>query len=65
MNRNNAKKIAQTITNEQLKDMFDNAKIGVKDWTKVSCVNKGMTKGVSWNILAKNFDISYSYHIVQ
>jgi hypothetical protein len=64
MNRNDAKKIAQTITNEQLKDMFDNAKIGVKDWTKVSSVNKCLTKGTSWNILAKDFDTSHSYHIL-
>ena len=53
MNRPDAKKIAQYITNEQLQKMFDNAKVGIKDWTKVSIVNKGLTKGVAWNILAK------------
>lgn len=64
MNKNNAKKIAQIITSEQLQEMFNAAKIGVKDWTKVSAVNKGMTKGVSWNILAKDFDISINHHIM-
>ena len=64
MNRQDARKIAETITNEQLQQMFDNAKTGIKDWTKVSDVNKGMTKGVGWNILARNFDINGDHHIL-
>jgi len=64
MNRNDAHKIAQMITNEQLQQMFDNAQKGIKDWTKVSNVNKGFTKGVAWNILAKDFDIKHNYHIL-
>jgi hypothetical protein len=62
MNRNDAKKIAQTITNEQLLEMFVQAEKNIKDWTKVSTVNKGMTKGTAWNILAKNFDVTHKYH---
>ena len=64
MNKRYAKKIAQYVTNEQLQEMFNAAKVGVKDWTKVSSVNKGMTKGTSWNILAKDFDMKYTYHII-
>ncbi len=64
MNRTDAKKIAQIITNEQLEEMFNAAKIGIKDWTKVSAVNKGMTKGSAWNILAKNFDVNSNPHIM-
>ena len=64
MNRNVARKIAETITNEQLLQMFATAKANITDWTKVSKVNKGMTKGVSWNILAKNFDITVKHHIL-
>jgi hypothetical protein len=64
MNRNDAKKIAQTITNEQILEMFNNAKLNVKDWTKVSICNKGMSKGVAWNILAKDFDVNHNYHIL-
>ena len=64
MNKTDVKKIAQIITSEQLQEMFNAAKIGVKDWTKVSNVNKGMTKGVSWNILAKDFDVSKTHHIM-
>jgi hypothetical protein len=64
MNRYQAKQIAQTITNEQLKEMFDNAKTGIKDWTKVSSVNKGFTKGIAWNILTKVFNESYTIHIL-
>jgi len=51
MNKSRAKKIAEKITYEQLKAMFDNAQIGISDWTKTSTVNKGMTKGAVWNIL--------------
>ena len=58
MNRKDARKIAKTITNEQIQQMFDTAKQKITDWTQVSSVNKNMTKGVGWNILAKNFDAS-------
>lgn len=64
MNKNTAKSIAETITNEQLSQMFAAAKEGIKDWSKVSVVNKGMTKGVAWNILAKDFDLTKNYHIL-
>ena len=64
MNKNDARKIAETITNEQLKNMFDNAKANITDWTKVSNVNKGMSKGVSWNILAKDFNVNSIHHIL-
>jgi len=64
MNKKDSKIIAETITNEELLDMFNNAKENITDWTKVSSVNKGMTKGVSWNILAKDFDMNHKYHIL-
>lgn len=51
MNKTDAKLIAETITFDQLSKMFDSAKAGVKDWEAVSAVNKGMTKGMAWNIL--------------
>lgn len=62
MNRNQARKIAETITNEQLQEMFNNAMNSNVDWKKVSIVNKGMTKGTAWNMLAKDFDINHKYH---
>lgn len=64
MNKVAARKIAETITNLQLKEMFENAKANIKDWTKISDVNKGMTKGTSWNILAKVFDVNKTHHIL-
>jgi len=62
MNRNDAKEIAEVITNKQLQEMLSKAKTEIKDWTKVSTCNKGFTKGVAWNILGENFDINYPYH---
>lgn len=64
MNKYLAKKIAENITNEQLKDMFETAKNNITDWTRVSSVNKNMTKGTAWNILAKDFDTSVDHHIL-
>lgn len=62
MNRTDAKKISEKITNDQLQEMLNNAKISINDWTKVSICNKGMTKGTAWNILAKNFDVNLNHH---
>lgn len=33
MRRSDAKKIAETITNEQLNEMLNNAKENIKDWS--------------------------------
>lgn len=63
MRRNVAREIAKTITNQQLLDMMNTAKENITDWTKVSSVNKSFTKGVAWNILCKDFDLNYDYHI--
>jgi len=62
MNISEAKRLALLLSNEELLSMFDNAKSKITDWTKVSRVNKGMTKGTAWNILAKDFDIEKKYH---
>jgi len=64
MNRPDAKRIAEKITSEQLKNMLDRAQKETKDWTKTSLVNKGMTKGSAWNILGKDFDVNHKYHIL-
>ena len=64
MNKREAKIIAETITNEQIKEMFNKAKEGIKDWTKLSAINKGMTKGTGWNILAKDFDVDVTHNIL-
>lgn len=64
MERYKARVIAETITNEQLKEMLDRSKENITDWTKVSKVNKGLSKGSAWNILGKDFDVNNNYHIL-
>lgn len=64
MNKKDSRLIAENITNQQILDMFNNAKANIIDWTKVSNVNKGITKGTAWNILASDFDINTKYHIL-
>lgn len=64
MERHQALKIAETISNQDLATMFENAKNSITDWTKVSAVNKTMTIGVTWNLLANDFDVSKNYQIL-
>ncbi|WP_434706870.1 hypothetical protein M1D68_16180 [Pseudomonas sp. R4-84] len=52
MNKADAKRIAETITIDQLETMFERAKTGITNWEQVSAVNPGMTKGTAWNILS-------------
>jgi hypothetical protein len=64
MNKRTAYEIAKTITNEQIAEMFAAAKNDITEWSKTSKVNNGMTKGASWNVLVKDFDVNYKYHIL-
>lgn len=50
MNKADAKRIAEDITNDQLAAMFERAKAEVKDWTKASPVNPSLSLGAAWNI---------------
>lgn len=59
--RKQCREIAETITNEELQQMFESAKNNITNWSRPSDVNKGMTKGSSWNILAKDFNINCKY----
>ena len=64
MNKVNARKIAEVVTNEQLCKMIDLARDGVTKWDAVSVVNKGITKGVAWNILCSSFDTTVEHHFM-
>ena len=64
MNRADARKIAEVITNQQLQDMFNTAKNSISEWNVRSNVNKGMSKGAAWNVLASNFDIEHNYNVL-
>lgn len=56
MNKHEAKKLAETVTLEDLKQMFRNAQVNITDWTRTSRVNKGATIGMTYNILAFTSD---------
>lgn len=68
MNRNEAKKIAETVSNKDLNEMFKNAQSSITDWKQVSRVNIGLSKGIAFNILSngfgKEFDESKAIHIL-
>lgn len=61
MNKTDAKHIADIITNEGLFEMFETTRKTITDWTVPSVVNKGMSKGVAWNILASEFDVNIEH----
>ena len=51
--------LAETIPDATLREIIENAKIGVKDWTVASRCNKQFSRGKFWNIFLKNpFDPS-------
>lgn len=58
MTRHEVMNLADKITNEQLLQMFKSAKDNIKNWTEPSKVNRGLTKGAAWNVLAKDFDVN-------
>ncbi|MDB5144210.1 MAG: hypothetical protein JWQ66_2923 [Mucilaginibacter sp.] len=53
MNRKEAKELSTTVTPEQIREMLLNAQNGVKDWTKPSPLNKGLSLGYSINLFNK------------
>lgn len=55
MNRPQARKLAETVTVEQIKQMLDNAKTGILDWTHASVANKGISRGSHWNLFCKDY----------
>ena len=66
MNRNEAKQLAETVTLEDLKAMFKNAKEKITNWEERSSVNLGMTKGTGYNILSlkKEYSSINEIHIL-
>ncbi len=56
MDKTHAKQLSLRLDNYHLKQMLDKAKEEIKDWTVASKINKGLSKGTAWNILASEFD---------
>ena len=53
--------LSQTISNDDLLEMLNNAKVGVKDWTVASKANKSFSRGANWNLFAAKFDVNKKY----
>lgn len=56
MNRTTAKLLAETISLNEIKQMFLNAQSNIPDWTQASKINKGMSKGAAFNVLTAGMD---------
>lgn len=50
MNKRDAKQLADTITHEQLVDMFDRARNSITNWTTPSNANPSISLGAAWNM---------------
>lgn len=50
MNKIDAKRLAETVTHEQLLAMFERAKTSITNWREPSKVNPSITLGAAWNI---------------
>jgi hypothetical protein len=55
---------AGKISNVDIHNMLKRAANEVKDWTKPSKGNKGISRGSNWNIFCKDFDINKQYSAI-
>ncbi|WP_219495045.1 hypothetical protein [Proteus terrae] len=63
MNKSDARKIAQTITSEQLNDMFERAKRSITNWEIKSKVNPQFSIGATWNIFYSVYTANKLLHV--
>lgn len=61
LTRKQCREIAEKITNDEIMQMFESAKNNITNWSRISNSNKRMTKGMAWNLLAKDFDVNKEY----
>lgn len=64
MNKKYATDLSHVITNKQIFDILEKAKLNIKDWSRPSKANKGISRGVIWNMFCKYFDINNHYHYI-
>lgn len=62
MTKHECRALADKITESEMSEMFENAKVVIKDWTKVSRINKSMSIGTAWNILYGGFTVNEFRH---
>lgn len=63
MTKHECRALADKITETEMAEMFENAKVGIKDWTKVSRINKSLSIGTAWNILYGAFTSESKFSI--
>ncbi len=56
--------LSETITNVQISDMLEKAKIKITDWTKPSKANIGLSRGTHWNLFCKEFNVENKYSAI-
>ncbi len=56
MDSKRAEHLSKKLTNLQILEMLKTARKEIVNWKVRSCVNRGITKGACWNILARDYD---------
>jgi hypothetical protein len=64
MNRDEAKKLAEKATVEEIKQMFFHAQKEIMDWTIRARINKQMSKGLAFNLLSKGIEEKQLLHVL-
>lgn len=65
MNRTDARLLAETIKNHELLQMFENARLQIKDWSAKSVLNKRVSKRTAMKMLCgAMFNTSKNYHVI-
>jgi hypothetical protein len=62
MNHVRAKRIADVVKNEEILQMLLKAQKHITGWEEPSKLNKGISKGICWNILTKDFNVKNKLH---
>lgn len=63
MNHSDCKYLSEKLSNQQIYDMLQAAKAGVKDWTKSSKANAMFSRGAFWNTFkCGEFNVNKTYH---
>lgn len=64
MTKTEAKKLAETITTEEILELREAVKQGITNWKERARVNKLMTKGLAFNILLANLNADTKLHFL-
>jgi len=58
-----SKKLAETLPHDAFTRMLENVKNNISFWENPSRDDKGISRGIVWNLCAKNYDSESSFYV--